>query len=123
MIVSFRASAGGIIPPPCDGSNSPFKGAPARGRRLSLHRFLPHAAHRKLHVVERFTISQDGKALTAIVTVEDPDTFNGPLTLKQTWRKNPIAMGRWFAWLIASGRLPIATTPVRVREIRSSPAQ
>jgi hypothetical protein len=30
--------------------------------------------------------------LTAIVTVEDPDTFNGPLTLKQTWRKNPVAM-------------------------------
>jgi hypothetical protein len=30
--------------------------------------------------------------LTAIVTVEDPDTFNGPLTLKQTWRKNAVAM-------------------------------
>jgi hypothetical protein len=46
----------------------------------------------KLHVVERFTISQDGRTLTAIVTVEDPDTFNGPLTLKQTWRKNPTPM-------------------------------
>ena len=46
----------------------------------------------KLHVVERFTISPDGKALTAIVKVEDPDTFNGPLTLKQTWRKNEVAM-------------------------------
>ena len=51
----------------------------------------PHTE--KLHVVERFTISQDGRALTAIVTVEDPDTFNGPLTLKQTWRKNQVAMG------------------------------
>jgi hypothetical protein len=51
----------------------------------------PHTE--KLHVVERFTISQDGRALTAIVTVEDPDTFNGPLTLKQTWRKNAVAMG------------------------------
>jgi hypothetical protein len=30
--------------------------------------------------------------LTAIVTVEDPDTFNRPLTLKQTWRKNEVAM-------------------------------
>jgi hypothetical protein len=30
--------------------------------------------------------------LTAIVTVEDPDTFNGPFTLKQTWRKNEVAM-------------------------------
>jgi hypothetical protein len=42
----------------------------------------PHTE--KLHVVERFTVSKDGKALTAIVTVEDPDTFNGPLTLKQS---------------------------------------
>ena len=40
-----------------------------------------------------FTISQDGRSLTAIVTVEDPDTFNGPLTLKQTWRKNEVSMG------------------------------
>jgi hypothetical protein len=46
----------------------------------------------KLHVVERFTISQDGRTLTAIVTLDDPDTFNGPLTLKQTWRKNNVAM-------------------------------
>jgi hypothetical protein len=46
----------------------------------------------KLHVVEQFTISPDGRTLTAIVTVEDPDTFNGPLTLKQTWRKNAIPM-------------------------------
>jgi hypothetical protein len=51
----------------------------------------PHTE--KLHVVERFTISRDGRALTAIVTVEDPDTFNAPLTLKQTWRKNEVAMG------------------------------
>jgi hypothetical protein len=48
----------------------------------------PHTE--KLHVVERFTLAPDGKSLTAIVTVEDPDTFNGPLTLKQTWRKNPV---------------------------------
>jgi hypothetical protein len=51
----------------------------------------PHTE--KLHVVERFTISQDGRALTAIVTVEDPDTFNAPLTLKQTWRRNDVSMG------------------------------
>jgi hypothetical protein len=50
----------------------------------------PHTE--KLHIVERFTVSQDGRALTAIVTVEDSDTFNGPLTLKQTWRKNQVAM-------------------------------
>jgi hypothetical protein len=45
----------------------------------------PHSD--KLHVVERFTISPDSKALTAIVSLEDPDTFNAPLTLKQTWRR------------------------------------
>jgi hypothetical protein len=50
----------------------------------------PHTE--KLHVVERFTISQDARTLTAIVAVEDPDTFNGPLTLKQTWRKVEVAM-------------------------------
>jgi hypothetical protein len=46
----------------------------------------------KMHVVERFTISADGKSLKAIVTVDDPETFNGPLTLTQTWRKNEIEM-------------------------------
>jgi hypothetical protein len=50
----------------------------------------PHTE--QLHVVERFTISRDSRTLTAIVTVEDPGTFNGPLTLKQTWRKNEAAM-------------------------------
>jgi hypothetical protein len=44
----------------------------------------------KLHVVERFTVSPDAKTLTAIVKVEDPDTFNGPLTLKETWRRNDV---------------------------------
>jgi hypothetical protein len=46
----------------------------------------------KLHVIERFTIAPDGRSLKAIVTVNDPDTFNGPLTLTQTWRKNEIQM-------------------------------
>jgi hypothetical protein len=41
----------------------------------------------KLHVIERFTVAPDGKSLTAIVSVEDPDTFNTPLTLKQIWRR------------------------------------
>ena len=50
----------------------------------------PHTE--KLHVVERFTISSDAKNLTAIATVEDPDTFNGPLTMQQRWFKvnNPM---------------------------------
>jgi len=45
----------------------------------------PHTE--KLHVVERFTLSPDGKTLTAIATVEDPDTFNAPLTMMQRWSK------------------------------------
>ena len=50
----------------------------------------PHTE--KLHVVERFTVSPDAKNLTAIATVEDPDTFNGPLTMQQRWFKvnNPM---------------------------------
>jgi len=44
----------------------------------------------KLHVIERFTISPDSKQLTAIVKVEDPDTFNAPLTLRETWRRNDV---------------------------------
>jgi hypothetical protein len=39
----------------------------------------------KLHVIERFTIAPDGRSLKAIVTVNDPDTFNGPITLTKKW--------------------------------------
>jgi hypothetical protein len=45
----------------------------------------PHTE--KLHVVERFTIEPGGKNMTALVTVEDPDTFNAPLTMQQRWFK------------------------------------
>ena len=45
----------------------------------------PHGE--KLHVVERFTVDPDGKNLTALVTVDDPDTFNAPLTMQQRWFK------------------------------------
>jgi hypothetical protein len=54
-------------------------------------------AAQKPHVVERFTISQGSRALTAIVTVEDAETFNGLLTLQRTWRKNEVAMGEMSA--------------------------
>ena len=43
----------------------------------------PHTE--KLHVVERFTIDKDHKNITAVARVEDPDTFNGPLTMQQRW--------------------------------------
>src|SRR5262249_44893246 len=45
----------------------------------------PHTE--KLHVVERFTLDSDGEHLTAIVTVNDPETFNAPLTMMQRWFK------------------------------------
>lgn len=50
----------------------------------------PHSD--KLHVVERFTIAPDGKSLSAVVTVEDPETFNEPLHMMNKWRKvaNPL---------------------------------
>jgi hypothetical protein len=45
----------------------------------------PHSE--KLHVVERFTIEPSGKFMSALVTVEDPDTFNAPLTMTRRWFK------------------------------------
>jgi hypothetical protein len=45
----------------------------------------PHTE--KLRVVERFTLDPDGEHLTAIVKVEDPDTFNAPLFMLQRWFK------------------------------------
>ncbi len=50
----------------------------------------PHTE--KEHVVERFRIIEDGKALEAQVTVTDPDTFNEPLHMMNRWRKvaNPL---------------------------------
>ena len=51
----------------------------------------PHTG--KLHVVERFTIEPGGKFLSAIATVEDPDTFHEPLTMKQRWPR-PTALCR-----------------------------
>lgn len=47
----------------------------------------PHSE--KLHVVERFTLSADGKTLEALVTVEDPDTFNEPMSMMRRWNKVP----------------------------------
>ena len=46
----------------------------------------PHTE--KLHVVERFKLTADGN-LEAIARIEDPDTFNEPLTMMQRWRKVP----------------------------------
>jgi hypothetical protein len=50
----------------------------------------PHST--KEHVVERYKMSSDGRMLEAQVTVEDPEAFNEPLHLLQSWRKvkNPL---------------------------------
>jgi hypothetical protein len=47
----------------------------------------PHTT--KEHAIERFSISADGKELTASITVEDADTFNEPIHMMQKWRKVP----------------------------------
>jgi hypothetical protein len=47
----------------------------------------------KLHVVERFTLSPDRNTLTAIVTVNDPEALNEPLTMQQRWTKVNEPMG------------------------------
>jgi hypothetical protein len=49
----------------------------------------PHSE--KEHVVERFKILPDGR-LEALVTVDDPDTFNEPLHMIMRWRKVPNQM-------------------------------
>ena len=47
----------------------------------------PHTE--KLHVVERYELSDDGKRLEVLVKVEDPDTFNEPLYMVRRWNKVP----------------------------------
>jgi hypothetical protein len=45
----------------------------------------PHSE--KEHVIERFKLARDGNSLEALLTVDDPDTFNEPLAMTQRWRK------------------------------------
>jgi hypothetical protein len=47
----------------------------------------PHTE--KMHVVERYKLSADGKALDVLVKVEDADTFNEPLYMARRWNKVP----------------------------------
>jgi hypothetical protein len=59
-------------------------GLSARNSYLDWYR-TPHSE--KEHVIERYKVSADGRTLEALVTVEDPDTFNEPLHMVQRWRK------------------------------------
>jgi hypothetical protein len=45
----------------------------------------PHTE--KLHVVERYRLSNDGQVLEALIKVDDPDTFNQPWSAIQRYRK------------------------------------
>jgi len=45
----------------------------------------PHSE--KLHVTERFKLSNDGMFLEVLVKVEDPDTLNEPMYMTTHWRK------------------------------------
>ena len=42
----------------------------------------------KLHVVENFTVTPDGKFVELLVKVEDPDTFNEPMYMAKRWRRD-----------------------------------
>ncbi|HEX5280158.1 MAG TPA: hypothetical protein VFW28_08760 [Micropepsaceae bacterium] len=45
----------------------------------------PHSE--KLHVVERYRLTNDGRVLENLIRVEDPDTFNQPWSATQRYRK------------------------------------
>jgi len=45
----------------------------------------PHTE--KLHVIERYRLSNDGRTLENLIHVEDPDTFNQPWSAIQRYRK------------------------------------
>ena len=45
----------------------------------------PHTE--KLHVVERYRLTNDGRVLENLIRVEDPDTFNQPWSATQRYRK------------------------------------
>jgi hypothetical protein len=56
----------------------------------------PHSE--KLHVLERFKLTADGKFLEALVKVEDEDAFNEPMYMMARWRKQK---GPWQEFICA----------------------
>jgi len=76
----------------------------------------PHSE--KLHVTERFKLSDDGKFLEVLVKVEDPDALNEPMYMTTRWRKQERA---WREFICAENNadrfshnlfpLPEAKTP------------
>lgn len=43
----------------------------------------------KLHTIERFTRSADGNSIDIEVTIEDPEYYAQPFTIKRSWKKSP----------------------------------
>jgi hypothetical protein len=72
----------------------------------------------KLHVTERFKLTDGGKLMEAFVKVEDSDTLNEPMYMVARWRKQP---GPWQEFICAENNgdrfshnlfpLPEAKTP------------
>ena len=42
----------------------------------------------KLHTVERLTLSADGNSIDIEVTITDPEYYDGPFTIKRSWKKS-----------------------------------
>jgi hypothetical protein len=51
----------------------------------------PHSE--KLHIVERWTLTNGGKNLEVVFTVDDPDTFHQPWSAIQRYRRADMPMG------------------------------
>ena len=43
----------------------------------------------QLHTIERFTLSADGNAIDIDTTIEDPEYYTQPFTIKRYWKKSP----------------------------------
>ena len=43
----------------------------------------------KLHTLERFTLAADGNSIDIETTIEDPEYYTQPFTIKRSWKKSP----------------------------------
>ena len=73
----------------------------------------PHSD--KLHVVERWRITNEGNGLEVLVTIDDPETFNQPWQAIRRYRKIPGMLGEQICaegnFLLFDYGIPVAKTP------------
>ncbi len=73
----------------------------------------PHSD--KLHVVERWRVTNNGEGLEVLVTVDDPDTFEKPWQAIRRYRKAPGQLGEQICaegnFLLFDYGIPVAKTP------------